>query len=42
MKKDSLRPPVIAITTIAGLVVVGMLVRGLVPELVRYMRIRRM
>ena len=40
--KDSLRTPVIAITTIAGLVVLGVLLRGMVPELVRYMRLRRM
>ena len=36
------RTTVIAITAIAGIAVAGLLLRGLGPELVRYLRIRRM
>lgn len=41
MKKDRSRTTVIAIVA-GGIALVGLLLRGMGPELVRYMRMRRM
>ncbi len=40
--KDNHRTLTMAIAAAAGIAVVGLVLRGFVPELVRYLRIRRM
>ena len=40
--KRTTRTPAVAIATFAGLLALGLLLRGTIPQLVRYMRMRRM
>ena len=39
---DAARKTAIAIAAAAGIAVIGLVLRGVAPELVRYFRIRRM